>query len=213
MTSACFPSTTCGRPRFTSATPLSCSRARRTWMACSPPAPSPSRVSCGPRITRALPIPAARRLGSGELSSFVFVPEGAFAADYPLYGSVPHRRRGGWRNVARGCAYQQRVDAVSQRLNDLAPQLSASRIEQLQRDAQAELDDKRAEFEREKADAVAQMDDAQAQLDDASAQLDSAAAQLSSAAAAALQQPGAACPGRSRSLPAVALSMIAARPS
>ena len=124
----------------------------------------------------------ATSLGSGELSSFVFVPEGAFAADYPYteaFLTVDGAAGEAWPDSA----YQERVDAVAQRLNDLSPRLSASRVEQLQRDAQAELDDKRAEFEREKADAVAQMDDAQAQLDDASAQLDNAAAQLSSAAA------------------------------
>lgn len=124
----------------------------------------------------------ATSLGSGELSSFVFVPEGAFAADYPYteaFLTVDGAAGEAWPDSA----YQERVDAVAQRLNDLSPRLSASRVEQLQRDAQAEIDDKRAEFEREKADAVAQMDDAQAQLDDASAQLDNAAAQLSSAAA------------------------------
>ena len=124
----------------------------------------------------------ATSLGSGELSSFVFVPEGAFAADYPYteaFLTVDGAAGEAWPDSA----YQERVDAVAQRLNDLSPRLSASRVEQLRRDAQAELDDKRAEFEREKADAVAQMDDAQAQLDDASAQLDNAAAQLSSAAA------------------------------
>lgn len=123
----------------------------------------------------------ATSLGSGELSSFVFVPEGAFAADYPYteaFLTVDGAAGEAWPDDA----YQRRVDTVAQRLSDLSPQLSASRIEQLQRDAQAELDDKRVELEREKADAVAQMDDAQAQLDDASAQLDSAAAQLSSAA-------------------------------
>lgn len=124
----------------------------------------------------------ATSLGSGELSSFVFVPEGAFAADYP-YTEAFLTVDGAVGEAWPEDAYQQRIDAVAQRLNDLSPQLSASRIEQLQRDAQAELDDKRAEFEREKADAVAQMDDAQAKLDDASAQLDSASAQLSSAAA------------------------------
>ena len=123
----------------------------------------------------------ATSLGSGELSSFVFVPEGAFAADYP-YTEAFLTVDGAADEVWPESAYQQRVDAVAQRLNDLAPQLSASRVEQLQGDAQAELDDKRAEYEREKADAVAQMDDAQAQLDDARAQLDSASAQLSSAA-------------------------------
>ena len=124
----------------------------------------------------------ATSLGSGELSSFVFVPEGAFAADYPYteaFLTVDGAAGEAWPDSA----YQERVDAVAQRLNDLSPRLSASRVEQLQRDAQAQFDDKRAEFEREKADAIAQMDDAQAQLDDASAQLDNAAAQLSSAAA------------------------------
>ena len=124
----------------------------------------------------------ATSLGSGELSSFVFVPEGAFTADYPYteaFLTVDGAAGEAWPDSA----YQERVDAVAQRLNDLSPRLSASRVEQLQRDAQAQLDDKRAEFEREKADAIAQMDDAQAQLDDASAQLDNAAAQLSSAAA------------------------------
>ena len=124
----------------------------------------------------------ATSLGSGELSSFVFVPEGAFTADYPYteaFLTVDGAAGEAWPDSA----YQERVDAVAQRLNDLSPRLSASRVEQLQRDAQAELDDKRAEFEREKTDAIAQMDDAQAQLDDASAQLDNAAAQLSSAAA------------------------------
>ena len=124
----------------------------------------------------------ATSLGSGELSSFVFVPEGAFAADYPYteaFLTVDGAAGEAWPDSA----YQECVDAVAQRLNDLSPRLSGSRVEQLQRDAQAQLDDKRAEFEREKADAIAQMDDAQAQLDDASAQLDNAAAQLSSAAA------------------------------
>ena len=106
----------------------------------------------------------ATSLGSGELSSFVFVPEGAFAADYPYteaFLTVDGSAGEAWPDSA----YQERVDAVAQRLNDLSPRLSASRVEQLQRDAQAQLDD------------------ASAQLDNAAAQLSSAAAQLSSSQA------------------------------
>ena len=121
-------------------------------------------------------------LGSGELTSYVYVPETAFAQDYPYteaFVTVDGAAAQQWTTDA----YQQRVDEVSQRLNDIAPELSASRVNQLQADAQATLDEKRASFEREKADAEAQLDDAQSQLDDARSQLDEAAAQLSSAAA------------------------------
>ena len=120
-------------------------------------------------------------LGSGELTSYVYVPEAAFAQDYPYteaFVTVDGAKGLQWPSDA----YQQCVDEVSQRLNDIAPELSASRISQLQADAQATLDEKRADYEREKADAEAQLNDAQGQLDDARSQLNDAAAQLSSAA-------------------------------
>ena len=121
-------------------------------------------------------------LGSGELTSYVYVAPGAFSADYPYteaFVTVDGAKDEQWPSDA----YQQRVDEVQQRLNDIAGDLSASRIAGLQETAQRELDDKRAEFEDQKRDAEAQLDDAQAQLDDARGQLDDAAAQLSSAAA------------------------------
>ena len=121
-------------------------------------------------------------LGSGELTSYVYVAPGAFSADYPYteaFVTVDGAKDQQWPSDA----YQQRVDEVQQRLNDIAGDLSASRIAGLQETAQRELDDKRAEFEDQKRDAEAQLDDAQAQLDDARGQLDDAAAQLSSAAA------------------------------
>ena len=121
-------------------------------------------------------------LGSGELTSYVYVAPGAFSADYPYteaFVTVDGAKDEQWPSDA----YQQRVDEVQQRLNNIAGDLSASRIAGLQETAQRELDDKRAEFEDQKRDAEAQLDDAQAQLDDARGQLDDAAAQLSSAAA------------------------------
>ena len=77
-----------------------------------------------------------------SFSSFVFVPEGAFAADYPYteaFLTVDGAAGEAWPDSA----YQERVDAVAQRFDNLSPRLSASRVEQLRRDAQAELDDRR----------------------------------------------------------------------
>lgn len=121
-------------------------------------------------------------LGSGRLTSFVFVPDSAFADDYPIteaFIAVDGARDLPWASDA----YQAKVDEVANRIDAIADDLKASRIEGLQADAQATLDEKRAEYEQKKADALAQFDDGQATLDDSKAQLDSAAAELDSAAA------------------------------
>lgn len=119
-------------------------------------------------------------LGSGRLTSFVFVPDSAFADDYPITEAfivVDGARDLPWASDA----YQAKVDEVANRIDAIADDLKASRIEGLQADAQATLDEKRAEYEQKKADALAQFDDGQATLDDSKAQLDSAAAELESA--------------------------------
>ncbi len=119
-------------------------------------------------------------LGSGKLSSFVYVPDEAFADDYPYteaFVTVSAARDESWGSDA----YQSAVDEVSERIGAVADELSASRIEGIQAEAQATLDEKRADFEREKSDALAQIADGQAQLDSSKAQLDSAAAQLDQA--------------------------------
>lgn len=121
-------------------------------------------------------------LGSGRLTSFVFVPDSAFADDYPIteaFVAVDGARDLPWASDA----YQAKVDEVANRIDAIADDLKASRIEGLQADAQAALDEKRAEYEQKKADALAQFDDGQATLDDSKAQLDSAAAELESAKA------------------------------
>lgn len=119
-------------------------------------------------------------LGSGRLTSFVFVPDSAFADDYPIteaFIAVDGARDLPWASDA----YQAKVDEVANRIDAIADDLKASRIEGLQTDAQTTLDEKRAEYEQKKADALAQLDDGQATLDDSKAQLDSAAAELESA--------------------------------
>lgn len=136
-------------------------------------------------------------LGSGRLTSFVFVPDSAFADDYPIteaFVVVEGARDLPWASDA----YQAKVDEVANRIDAIADDLKASRIEGLQADAQATLDEKRAEYEQKKADALAQLDDGQATLDDSKAQLDSAAAELESAKATIAQSESQLASGRAQ---------------
>lgn len=136
-------------------------------------------------------------LGSGRLTSFVFVPDSAFADDYPIteaFVAVDGARDLPWASDA----YQAKVDEVANRIDAIADGLKASRIEGLQADAQATLDEKRAEYEQKKADALAQLDDGQATLDDSKAQLDSAAAELESAKATIAQSESQLASGRAQ---------------
>lgn len=136
-------------------------------------------------------------LGSGRLTSFVFVPDSAFADDYPIteaFVAVDGARDLPWASDA----YQAKVDEVANRIDAIADDLRTSRIEGLQADAQATLDEKRAEYEQKKADALAQLDDAQATLDDSKAQLDSAAAELESAKATIAQSESQLASGRAQ---------------
>ena len=136
-------------------------------------------------------------LGSGRLTSFVFVPDSAFADDYPIteaFVAVDGARDLPWASDA----YQAKVDEVANRIDAIADDLKASRIEGLQADAQATLDEKRAEYEQKKADALAQFDDGQATLDDSKAQLDSAAAELESAKATIAQSESQLASGRAQ---------------
>ena len=136
-------------------------------------------------------------LGSGRLTSFVFVPDSAFADDYPIteaFIAVDGARDLPWASDA----YQAKVDEVANRIDAIADDLKASRIEGLQADAQAALDEKRAEYEQKKADALAQLDDGQATLDDSKAQLDSAAAELESAKATIAQSESQLASGRAQ---------------
>ena len=136
-------------------------------------------------------------LGSGRLTSFVFVPDSAFADDYPIteaFIAVDGARDLPWASDA----YQAKVDEVANRIDAIADDLKASRIEGLQADAQAALDEKRAEYEQKKADALAQLDDGQATLDDSKAQLDSAAVELESAKATIAQSESQLASGRAQ---------------
>ena len=125
--------------------------------------------------------PGTTTLGSGQLSSYVYVPEAAFSDDFPItevfvtvYGAADEQ----WPTDA----YQERVEQVADKIDDLTGNIAASRLDGLRADAQKEVDDARADYERQKADAESQMSEAQQKLDDAASQLSSAASQLASAA-------------------------------
>ncbi len=121
-------------------------------------------------------------LGSGQLATFAYVPEGAFAEDFPYteaFVTVAGAREAQWATDD----YQSLVDATASRINGISDDLLASRLEGIRADAQAELDKSRADFEAERADALQKLDDAQVELDDAKAKLDDAAAKLASSQA------------------------------
>ena len=121
-------------------------------------------------------------LGSGQLATFAYVPEGAFAEDFPYteaFVTVAGARETQWATDN----YQSLVDATASRINGISDNLLASRLDGIRADAQAELDESRADFEAERADALQKLDDAQAELDDAQAELDDAAAKLASSQA------------------------------
>ena len=125
----------------------------------------------------------ATSLGSGRLTSYVYVPADAFAQDYPYteaFITVESARELQWGTDA----YRAKVDEVVDRIDGMSGELVAGRIDDLRSEAQEKLDEKRIEFAAVlKAEAQAQLDGAQATLDDSKAQLDAAAEKLESSRA------------------------------
>jgi putative ABC transport system permease protein len=118
-------------------------------------------------------------LGSGVIQQYMYVSPDSFSADLPyteLYVTV----RGASEQFSGADGYQSTVDVVSSRLDDQAPALAASRLAEVRRKAQNELDSKRDDYEEQKADAEDQLADAKAQLDDALAKLESSEATIAS---------------------------------
>ena len=118
-------------------------------------------------------------LGTGDIELYLYVPENAFAEDLPYtvaYLTVPDARARMWDSPG----YDQAIDVVQERVDDLAAKLGLVRWDDVRGDAQRELDDARADYERERADAEAKLADAANQLADAQSQLNAASVQLAS---------------------------------
>ncbi|MDO5043232.1 MAG: ABC transporter permease, partial [Slackia sp.] len=119
----------------------------------------------------------ATSLGSGAIEQVAFVDTTGFAADLP-YTEAFVSVEGASDEMAGSEAYQAKVDAVAQRIEDSA--LATERLAEVKVEAQAELDKNRADYETERADAESKLADGAAELDDARIQLDDAAAKLES---------------------------------
>ena len=88
--------------------------------------------------------------GNGALGLAAYVPDDIKAAGADAYDNYSDE-------------YQAAVDAVSARLEEIAPARAEARRESLIADAQAQLDDAEAEFARQEADAQAQLAEAEAE--------------------------------------------------
>ena len=130
--------------------------------------------------------------GNGALGLAVYVPDGALEMDY--YAACYIKAAGADAYDNYSDEYQAAVDAVADRLEEIAPVRAEARRESLIEDAQSQLDEARAEFERQEADAQAQLAEAEAQLNDAKAQLEAGEAEYESGKAQ-LEQQKAALPG------------------
>lgn len=118
-------------------------------------------------------------LGAGEIDTYVFVAADDFSEDYPYTGAFV-TATGAVDELYPSDGYDNIVDALIARLENMSMDFRVSRLTAVQAKAQEELDDARAEYESERASAMAQLDSAAAKLDDAKAQLDDAAATLAS---------------------------------
>ena len=122
-------------------------------------------------------------LGSGQLATFAYVPEDAFAEDFPYteaFVTVAGAREARWATDD----YQSLVDATASRINGISDDLLASRLDGIRADAQAELDDAAAKL----ASSQATLDSSARDLASGQAQVDSGRAELEAQRAAAEEQ-------------------------
>ncbi|MDO4399940.1 MAG: FtsX-like permease family protein [Coriobacteriia bacterium] len=121
-------------------------------------------------------------LGSGKIQQYMYVADDNFDADMP-FTEVYLRVAGADAELAGSDAYQERVDEVTKRLESLAPDVAANRLDELRSDAQAELDDAKAEYEDAQAETDEKLADARKELEDGQAEIDKNQAKLDDAAA------------------------------
>lgn len=110
-------------------------------------------------------------LGSGVVEQFLYVPDAAFDPGLP-YTEAFVVVAGAKDVPADSGVYQEKVDAVVQRIEALAPEREQARLEGLKADAQTKLDDARGELEDQRAQAQEELDRAERRLADAQRQID-----------------------------------------
>ena len=122
-------------------------------------------------------------VGNGQLNYIAYVLDGELTADYYTACYIKAENAGQYDNYSR--EYQEAVDQVADRLEQISTAQCVQRREQLIDTANQKLaearqtyDDQKAEAEQKFAEAEQQLDDAQKQLDDAKAQLDAGETEL-----------------------------------
>ena len=122
-------------------------------------------------------------VGNGQLNYIAYVLDGELTADYYTACYIKAENAGQYDNYSQ--EYQEAVDQVADRLEQISTAQCVQRREQLIDTANQKLaearqtyDEQKAEAEQKFAEAEQQLDDAQKQLDDAKAQLDAGETEL-----------------------------------
>ena len=122
-------------------------------------------------------------VGNGQLNYIAYVLDGELTADYYTACYIKAENADQYDNYSQ--EYQEAVDQVADRLEQISTAQCVQRREQLIDTANQKLaearqtyDDQKAEAEQKFAEAEQQLDDAQKQLDDAKAQLDAGETEL-----------------------------------
>ena len=122
-------------------------------------------------------------VGNGQLNYIAYVLDGELTADYYTACYIKAENAGQYDNYSQ--EYQEAVDQVADRLEQISTAQCVQRREQLIDTANEKLaearqtyDDQKAEAEQKFAEAEQQLDDAKQQLDQAKAQLDAGETKL-----------------------------------
>ncbi len=118
-------------------------------------------------------------IGSGFLQQYMYVAEDEFADDYP-YTEIFLTVEGAEQDTWGSDAYQEKIDAVTKSVQEIAPSREHQRYLGLKAEAQSSLDEKRAEYEQQKGDAESQLAAAKARLDSAASTISGSEAKLAS---------------------------------
>ena len=115
-------------------------------------------------------------VGNGQLNYIAYVLDGELTADYYTACYIKAENAGQYDNYSQ--EYQEAVDRVADRLEQISTAQCVQRREQLMDTANQKLAEARQTYDDQKAEALRQFAQAEQQLDDAQQKLDQAKAQL-----------------------------------
>ena len=125
-------------------------------------------------------------VGNGQLNYIAYVLDGELTADYYTACYIKAENAGQYDNYSQ--EYQEAVDQVADRLEQISTAQCVQRREQLMNTANQKLAEARQTYDDQKAEALRQFAQAEQQLDDAQQKLDQAKAQLDAGEAQLAQQ-------------------------